>query len=165
MQKSLFLICPTDSIEWIINRHFESVNYFYTSLGNAFLSDANSLTKIKELIEVHHIQKIYFVLSSKNEIILDAMEGQFFTNIRGLQKLYDQIDEHIRHSKSSWIAEDRKHSVFSYFLNQKIKNLRSDLEGLHSEKLDIKGFVYESEAQNFRPIYSDLTCVQKHYLN
>ena len=39
MNETLFLICPTDCLEARINEQYNTVNYFYTSLGNSFNID------------------------------------------------------------------------------------------------------------------------------
>ena len=78
MNETLFLVCPTDCLEARINKQYTTVNYFYTSLGNSFNIDHVSLKNIQELITNHSIRNIYFVLSSDNRFILDALEGHFF---------------------------------------------------------------------------------------
>lgn len=43
MHKCLYLVCPTDCLEPIINNTFKQEHYFYTSLGNAFVADSETL--------------------------------------------------------------------------------------------------------------------------
>ena len=52
MNTSLFLVCPTDYLETVINREYEGVNYFYTSLGNTSPNDLNTMETIKDLIKL-----------------------------------------------------------------------------------------------------------------
>ena len=73
MQKNLFLLCPTDCLESVVNHVFRNENYFYTSLGNSIVPEKRTLEYIEELITKHHITNVYFVLSNDNPIILDAL--------------------------------------------------------------------------------------------
>ena len=85
MNTSLFLVCPTDCLETVINREYAGVNYFYTSLGNTSPNDLKTLETINDLIKRHNITKIYFVLSEDNKVILNSVKAQSFSKIRGLQ--------------------------------------------------------------------------------
>ena len=94
MNETLFLVCPTDCLEARINKQYTTVNYFYTSLGNSFNIDHVSLKNIQELINNHSIRNIYFVLSSDNRFILDALEGHFIFKDKRLTSFYEEICEH-----------------------------------------------------------------------
>jgi len=72
MCKCLYLICPTDYLESIINKNYPNNSIFYTSLGNSFLPDKETLKHLKELIVLHKITEIQFILSEDNPIVLDA---------------------------------------------------------------------------------------------
>ena len=165
MRKSLFLLCPTDCLESIINMEFSSKNYFYTSLGNAFVSERETTENIKCLIAKHQITNVCFVLSSDNEIILDAMQGQFFDQIKGLDDLYAQIEKEKESSEVMFPTARREFSVISYFLNHKIRELEMGLGNLSSQKIDFSGQVYSAFEDSFRPIYSPLACLEKYNLN
>ena len=85
MNETLFLVCPSDCLEARINKQYTTVNYFYTSLGNSFNIDQGALKNIQELITNHSIKNIYFVLSSDNRFILDALwKGILFLKTKGL---------------------------------------------------------------------------------
>ena len=99
MNASLFLLCPTDCLEFIINKEFEGKNYFYSSLGNTSTFDSITLEAIKGLIDKHHIREIYFVLSMRNKIVSDAMGGQTFPQTRMLQNFTKEIGLHKKQSK------------------------------------------------------------------
>ena len=75
MNETLFLICPTDCLEARINEQYNTVNYFYTSLGNSFNIDQVSLKNVQELINNHSIKNIYFVLSSDKEKMSGARQS------------------------------------------------------------------------------------------
>ncbi len=165
MRKNLFLLCPTDCLESIVNNVFKHENYFYTSLGNSFVSDIETLGGIQETIKKHNIKMIYFVLSNDNEVILDALEGQFFSGITGLETFYGEIERQKEHSNLSSKTDDRQFAILSYYLNKKIKELRFQLRSLFNNPIEIKGQIYDRYDCTFKDIYPDLICLEKHYLN
>lgn len=165
MRKCLYFLCPTDCLESIINNTFKCENYFYTSLGNSFVSDIETIAYIKETIRKHNIREIYFVLSNDNQIILDALGRQFFSGIRGLKKFYNEITRQKEHSEVSWQTDDRQFSVLSYYLNKKIKELQPELRNLLDHPIKIRGKIYNRQENAFKDIYSDLVCREKCYLN
>ncbi len=165
MSKNLFLLCPTDCLEETINIAFKQENYFYTSLGNSFDSDRETLKSIKELIENKNIGKIYFVLSNDNQIISDALKGQFFSRVRGLKKFYDEIMKWKEQSGLSWQTSDRKFAILSYYLNEKIKELRHNFYFGFNNNIEMKGQIYDRTKQTFKDIYPKFICVEKHLLN
>ena len=69
MKKRLFLVCPTDCLEVIINQKFKSINFFYTSVGNSFSIDNKTVDNIKELVIKYDIKNIDFILSLDNTFI------------------------------------------------------------------------------------------------
>jgi len=167
MQKSLYLLCPTDCLESIINSTFNNKNYFYTSLGNSVMFDnKQTLKDIKELIKKHEIRDISFVLSNTNKIILDALGNKDFLKIRGLNDFYNKITEQKEHSVLSWHTTDnRQFSILSYYLNKKIKELQLELNSLFFEPIRIHGKIYNKKENMFNNIYSDLICIEKYCLN
>ena len=99
MIKRLYLLCPTDCLEPVINSTFKQENYFYFSLGNSFIVENNTIESIKKIVKDHHIQEISFVLSNKNHIVIDALGTQDFLNMRGLRSLYNQLIKQKKHSE------------------------------------------------------------------
>ena len=165
MRKILFLLCPTDFLESRINQvYYESGNYFYTSLGNSFNVDFKTLKGIKESVIKHSINEINFVLSSRNKIVLDALEGQFFSEISGLKKFYQEIIIQKKHSES-WQQSNTEFLILSYYLNNKIKELEGYLSDLPCLSTHIKGQIYNENKNTFKPIYSGLICVENYQLN
>jgi len=69
MQKCFYFICPTDCLEYTINKRFKKENYFYTSLDNSFVYDAS---------KKHSIREIFFVLSLDNKIVAEAFNDNDF---------------------------------------------------------------------------------------
>lgn len=165
MNASLFLLCPTDCLEFIINKEFEGKNYFYSSLGNTSTFDSITLEAIKGLIDKHHIREIYFVLSMRNKIVSDAMGGQTFPQTRMLQNFTKEIGLHKKQSKLFWNTTDEVFSTVSYYLNQKIIQLQQNLRSELYQYVNIKGKVYMKSENTFVDIYPDLVCLTKHNLN
>ncbi|CAM3626167.1 Carbonic anhydrase [Zobellia roscoffensis] len=164
MQNNLFLLCPTDNLEPVINTLYNYENYFYTSLGNTFSKDIRTLNSLKKLIRTKSIGNIFFVLSSENKIILDALESQFFKNITGLEKLYKKIEEQKKHSEF-WDNHHFQELLFSYYLNYKIKELSKYLGHSLLQSIPIKGKIYNQQENKFYPIYSNLICKEKFHFN
>ncbi|SFD39482.1 hypothetical protein [Algibacter pectinivorans] len=165
MQNSLFLLCPTDNLEYLINTVYSYDNYFYTSLGNTFSTDEETMKSLEQLILAKNISNIYFILSNENKIILDALESQYFKNIVGLKRLHKNIEKQKQHSKY-WANNYSKHLLFSYYLNHKINKLCLDLKPLLlQKKIIIKGKIYNQSEDKFHPIYSNLICKEKFQFN
>ncbi len=165
MPKTLFFLCPTDCLESIINNVHRHENYFYTSLGNSFLSDLETLEYLKELIKTHNIRKIYFILSNDNQIVSDALGGHFFSEIKGLETFYNEVAIQIENSKASWQTDHNQFSILSHYLNKKIKELQLELDNLFNYPIKISGKIYNRYDHLFNDIYSGFLCQEKHSLN
>ncbi|WP_298879832.1 hypothetical protein [uncultured Polaribacter sp.] len=165
MQKCFYLICPTDFLENTINKKFNFENYFYSSLGNSFNYDCKTITYIKNLIEKHNIKEIYFVLSLDNKIILDAIGKQRFSNIKVLGNFYNEIIKEEGQSKKLFQERNSQFSILSYYLNKKIKELKTQLVNTSNLSIKIGGKIYNKDKNTFTNIYSDLVCLKKHQLN
>ncbi|PKV51375.1 hypothetical protein ATE84_3460 [Aquimarina sp. MAR_2010_214] len=165
MQKCFFLICPTDCLEHTINKTFKYENYFYTSLGNSFIYDSKTIAYIKQIIKKHNIKEIYFVLSMDNKIVLDALGNDEFSNIGALHNFYNEIRIQKERSKISFQRGNRQFRVFSYYLNEKIKELELQLANLSNQPIKIGGKIYNRDQGVFTTIYSDLVCLDKYHLN
>ena len=165
MNETLFLVCPSDCLEARINEQFNTVNYFYTSLGNSFNIDQGSFKNIQELITNHSIKNIYFVLSSDNRFILDALERHSIFIDKRLASFYKEIYKHKYLSKKTWITDNEEHLIISHFLNKNIEQLDQKLHSITTYPLTIKGLIFDSLNNNFLPIYSNLTMLNKHQLN
>jgi len=165
MHKCLYLLCPTDCLETTINNTFKYENYFYTSLGNSFVSDIKTVKCIKELVQKHHIKEIYFVLAKDNKIVLDALGDQSFSKITGLNNFYTEIEK--QHKRSKIVAQswNRQFSMISYYLNKKIKTLQLELNNVSNEPIKISGKMYNKYQNAFTDIFSDLVCLEQFHLN
>lgn len=165
MPKTLFLLCPTDCLESIINQRSTCENFFYTSLGNSFHMDTKTLECFKALITKHQIKAIYFVLSDDNKIVLDALTQQHFSGIKGLKTFYKDLTIQKNESQLLWTSKDAHFALLSYYLNTKIKALQQALVDVSISSLAIKGKIYHRENHTFKDIYSDLICLKTHHLN
>jgi hypothetical protein len=168
MQKCFFLICPTDCLEQTINKSFTYVNYFYSSLGNSFVYDRKTIGHLGKIIEKHQIKNIYFVLSTDNKIVEDALNNNSnnnFSNTRALNNFNTEITKQKEQSKIVSREGNLRFSLLSYFLNNKIKELEIQLSSVLNESVNIDGKIYDRELDTFTTIYSDLICLEKYQLN
>ncbi|WP_372938612.1 hypothetical protein [Seonamhaeicola sp.] len=165
MSKCLFLLCPTDCLESKINANFKYENYFYTSLGNSFIHTKETIEHIKGTVIQKNIRKIYFVLSIDNQIILDALGSQDFSDIRKLRFFYNQISNQQKVVKMSWKKRNLKFGVLSYFLNLKIKELNTAIVNLGYTPPKINAKIYIKNLDEFTNISSPLLYLEKHCLN
>lgn len=165
MPKCLYLLCPTDCLETIINNTFSDDNYFYASLGNSFVADTKSVACIKRLVEKHKIEKIRFILSTDNKVVLDALGEQYFSRMRRLRGFYLEMEKQNKRSEVLTQNRDREFSVISYYLNQKVKRLQLDLNTLPNNPIHISGKIFNRNLDSFSPIYSDLVCLETFHLN
>ena len=165
MNASLFFLCPTDCLESIVNKNYKGKNYFYTSLGNNSSFDLISLESIKALICRHNIRNIYFVLSEQNKIAVDAMEGQTFPKIRGLQNFNNSINQSKKQSELFWKTSEPVFSALSYYLNQKIRQLQLNLSHELTQSVNLEGKIYIKSQNKFIDTYPDLVCLRKYNLN
>ena len=165
MKKCLYYICPTDSIESIIEQTFHQENYFYSSLGNSINFTDNELKETKKLIYLKKIREIVFVLSEDNKIVLDALGNQNFSDIRGLNSFYNQVVGKKKHLEMTWKTLNPQFLILSYFLNQKIKKLENGLNDLIIDPLTITGKIYNKQENVFKDIYSDLILTENIVFN
>jgi len=165
MYSCLYFICPTDSIENIINKTFKQENYFYTSLGNSFVCDKNTIEYLKKIIKKHKIREIYFVLSIDNKIVLDALGQKKFIKVRTLNTSYNEIRRYRKGSKLALRKSKHQFTILSYYLNKKIKELELHLVNTLQLPIKINGKIYNRNAESFATIYSNLVCLEKYHFN
>ncbi|WP_299060442.1 hypothetical protein [uncultured Polaribacter sp.] len=165
MQKCLFLVCPTDCLERVINKTYNNNHYFYTSLGNSVQFNKENLEAIKKLVLKNKLKKIFFVLSNENNIISDAIEKQNFITTRGLNTLYSEIKKQKNNSKMCSFRGINQSILLSYYLNLKIKELKTKLEKVGVKSVKINGKIYHNLEHKFKNIYPDLICLKKYNFN
>ena len=165
MKKQLYFVCPTDNLESVINSAVAQRNHYYTSLGNSASFNGETVYHVARLILKHSISEITFVLSSQNQMVLDALEGRNFPRIRGMDSFYHEILELKKQAALLAPDADGPHLVLSYYLNRKIKELQFGLAGLKMDQLNINGWIYDPVAGLFSAIYSNLICSEYISLN
>ena len=165
MQKRLYFICPTDHLECIINDTFGHSNYYYTSLGNSVVFDQATTQRIRRLIKKHNIKDISFVLSNNNPILLNALGDKDFSEIKGLKKFYTEITTQKKRLEVSWQSYNHRFTIFSYYLNKKIRELQVGLNCLSIDQINLSGKIYNAQKNSFHDIYPDLICRECFSLN
>ncbi|MEM6542183.1 MAG: hypothetical protein AAF634_13555, partial [Bacteroidota bacterium] len=148
----LFFICPTDCLELVINRKFGNNNCYYTSVCNSVVFNQNTTRQIKSLILENNITEISFVLSNANPIMRDALENKHFYGIRGLDHIYDTIAKQKKYSEMFWQKNNCLFTILSYYLNERIKNLRSQLDRFQLGQIQINGKIYDQNENVFEDI-------------
>ena len=165
MNSHLYFICPTDNLELEINKTFRYQNLFYTSLGNSVVFDKDIINEIEQLILKHAVQEISFVLSMTNLIISDALKNQDFAASCGLNGFYRQVLRQEGYSEVLGTKNNRRFTVLSYHLNNKIRELRQQLNEAKIGHLNIGGKIYNARENVFLAIYSHLICTEYISIN
>ncbi len=165
MRKCLYMICPTDHLESVINSRFEGHHFFYSSLGNTLIMDKYTIGQIALLIQTNNINEITFMLSEDNCILLDTLYNGHALRIRGLDDSYAHIQECRKHVENSWPPYIQHAMILSYHLNQKIKELKTGLRGVIPTQPSINGKLFSKDYNKFSSIHSDLVCLYSSNLN
>lgn len=165
MDNCLYMICPSDNLEPVILDRFKGHKYFYTSLGNHLSLDHGSLLEIASLIVKDHVDEITIVLSEDNRIVRDALSNQDYAGITGLDEVYKDLIMHQRDVSSAWLGYDHYTMILSYYINEKIENLRSDLSNYLEYLPQINGKLYSKDYESFRDVHSNLVCIESTILN
>lgn len=156
MINHLFMICPTDHIEYIIHQNFYGQKYFYTSLGNSFSMGRNELSEIIQIIKKYRIEDITFIISENNKIIFDANQEQYFIGIRGLKKTYSNINSKGKMTDQMWLSHDHHILFLSYFLIDKINKLKEHLRNNSMPTLKVDAKIYSKAYNSFKGIYHEI---------
>jgi hypothetical protein len=165
MHKSLFLVCPTDGLEYFLKKKYGNVHHFYGSLGNALICDAETIGYLSEMIEMHGIEEVWFVLSYNNKILLDALERQNFSDVKGLNSFYQDVINQKEYLEEVYAKRNFQFGILSFYLNKKIKELQIKLRSVAHKQLKIQGKIYDAKNRSFQSIYSDLIYLEKYHLN
>jgi len=152
------MICPSDHLEVVIRNNFKGRKYFYSSLGNTLILDDNTLKDIAELVKKHEISEITFILSESNSIVKDALMNQKFIKIYGLYDTYRHLMLHKKHLINTWGIYNQRKIILSYHLNEKIKELKSQLPLYLTNTPNINGELFSRSSNSFTPIYPELVC-------
>lgn len=165
MNKHLYMICPTEHLESLINNRFEGQKYFYTSLGMTYSLDKLTVEQIAMLIKKQYIDRVTLILSEDNAIVLDALSSQNFVSITGLKASYERLQEQKKKALGVWPTHIQHAMFLSYYLNYKINELQNSLQEFGIDSLKIDGKLYSRAYDSFRNIFSDLVCFNPNQLN
>ena len=165
MKKAIYFVCPTDCLENEISQTYKGDKFFYTSLGNTFSTNHESMTEIAKLIKDHKIEEIHFILSDQNQIILDAIKDQAFNGVRGLASFYTSIQKQWKESEKVWQTIDQQHFLLSYFLNNRITEMHFQLGAHNVTYVEMIGKIYKRDQGVFCNIYPDLIYKDRLQLN
>ena len=148
MSKCLYMVCPTDLLEPILDLSSDELNYFYSSLGNNLALDKKIFEEISLTIEKEGIIEIIFAISENNRIVLDALSNQNLKNLRGINSSYNKLLFLKKQTIGFWGNDHNNILYISYFINEKISQLKSGL-GQHLKNLPIiKGKNFSSREKN-----------------
>jgi hypothetical protein len=156
MRKHLFFVCPTDSLEAIIEQSFEQENYFFTSLANSIRFDESVCQAINRLLEAKSITDISFVLSADNYLILDALSYCDYRQLKGLACFYSDIQFQKIQCNKFWKRKNLLISVLSYFLFSKMNQLYPKINRTEAGKLRIDCQIYYKSQGIFKEAYPSL---------
>ncbi len=159
------MICPSDYLEPVIDKKLKGDKYFYTSLGNTVTIDKNTVEQIVAIVENNEVNEITFVLSEDNGFVSDALNNQSFGEIRGLTEAYGQLLEYKKQVLNSWLLSNQRTIILSYFLNEKIKVLKSRLQYYLPNPPEINGKLFSKSSNSFKMIHSELVCINSYILN
>ncbi|MCH2228778.1 MAG: hypothetical protein MK105_00440 [Crocinitomicaceae bacterium] len=154
MQSHLFFICPTDQIEFFINRKFRADNFFYTSLGNSVSFDEEFIRYLKRIILKKKIQRVTFVLTEDNAIVLGAMKTKNSSSLNRMKSFYLTVEIEQDISHHLWRRCDARIVVLCKLLNRKIEELKASLATMDLDFLEIDGKIYSNQRRSFRNIAS-----------
>ena len=156
MQKHLYFVCPTDHLETVINKAFKEENYYFTSLGNSVAFSAELVGQINDLIAAKGIREVSFVLSNRNQLIIDALKNRSFKRIRGLTGFYNEIAKQEKFTKAVWQVDELLAPVLSYYLSVKIREFKSTLASWSLEPINVDGKIYNNQSDVFIDVDADL---------
>lgn len=165
MKSHLYFICPTDQLESVIDNNFKQENYYITSLGNSIAFDLDMMCVVNDLILLNNIQAISFVLAQDNPVLLNQTKRPDNPEINGLDDLYQQISYQRQCAEVVWQNGDNHFLTLSYYLNEKIKELKMELNIAFQDSLSINGKIYDRGKKSFNDVYSNLICDRSISLN
>lgn len=155
MNKHLFFICPTDSIEFLINRLYKSENYFITSLGNSMTFKMNEKEEIKSFIKSKKITEITFVLRDNNKVFQDAITNQEYSTIAGVRSFYNQMKALEVFSEKKLNQNYSNDNFILKHLNKKVKDLKCKLDNWSVENIKFNAIVYSNTKQSLHIVYQN----------
>lgn len=154
MQKHLFFICPTDHLEFAINRVFPDENYFFTSLGNSVSFDEELMVYLNEMLLEKKIQRVTFVLNENNAIVVDAMKSRSPSSLDKMEGFYSQVAWQEDATFKLWRKCDSRMAVLSNLLNHKMEEFKACLNKPIMDQLEIDAKIYSTQKKSFANLES-----------
>ena len=156
MQKHLFFICPSDSLEGKINLAYSESNLFISSIGNSIVFDQSTSLEINGLIGKQGIAEITFVLSTDNRIVQDACQEQRFRDVKGMQSFYAEIIKHKELAERTWQSDVPIPLVSSMYLQRKREELLSSIDKNLIDHIKVNHSIYCRRESRFQEIAPEL---------
>ena len=163
MYKHLYFVCPSDNLEALIEKKFPHENYFMSSLGNSISFSKDIIEEVNALIESKGIEKISFILSEDNKLVLDGIKNQNFDNIKDLRRLFKDISEIKKETSKVYKERNIQKMITSKLLKRKIKEMNVNLHGWLSSKVSIDAKVYCRNSDEFKQVPNHL--IEPHSLH
>ena len=165
MHKHLYFVCPSDNLESLIDKKFPHENYFMSSLGNSISFSKEIIEEVNALIETKGIEKISFILSEDNKLVLDGIRKQNFKNIKDLRRLYKNISDHKRLTTKVYLEQNTQKLITIYLLNQKINEMNLNLSKWLSSKVNVDAKIYSRNNNSFIGVPNNLIEPNNVFLN
>ena len=146
-----------DHLEPVVNSVLKGENYFYTSLGNSLVFDADLMSNICTLIESKLITDISFVLADNNKVVTDAFYKKDFSRIKWLKSFYETISIHKEESKAfdHHLINPLK-LVLARHLTTKVSVLKKHLASSGLIHINIDAMIFKTESKCFDDINLNL---------
>ena len=93
------------------------------------------------------------------------MAGQSLSQIRGLKNFDSYIKKNKEMSELFWNSNDTTRVIISYFINQKIEQLKENFRSDINKLVNIKGKIFFKTENKFLNIYSKFVCLNNLNLN
>ena len=129
------------------------------------LNLGEELDEIKDLLETKEIRKISFVFSDDNQIVSDALTGQLYSNLSGIDYFYDDLMRRQNDLRMIWELCDDRIMLLSCYLLDKVEKLRRELDFTVNQRLDIDVKIYHRNEKTFKKAHNDLFGLRHHHLN
>jgi len=156
MSGHLYFVCPTDHLETLINKNFKGQNYFISTLGNSLVFDTKTMLGITDLLNKRVVKAITFILASDNNIIADGIENKQFSDVNGIEKLYNDLGLMKQSSQMLFKTQNHSQLIISYHLHEKIKELQGKLNIYSASQFHIQGMTYNRIDKTFNIIHHNL---------
>ncbi|WP_158250358.1 hypothetical protein [Aquimarina sp. I32.4] len=158
----LFLICPSDHMESILNQSFNCRAFFYMALGANFNWDVKTQENLINFIKDQEIEEVIFIVKVTNLFYKKTLKFTdrkiSFPLEKALIKPEYGISSHYKNQKNT---VSKLISLASYHLQKQKKHLLSTFllgKVLRKNDITVKGFVYDPDYKTF---YTPLVVEQK----